>query len=83
MFGQLLPNKNKIATVWRDTYYAKFGSKIWNLNKALFVQHHCLEKKKQGQWSQIKFLQTFFFSLTLMLQSSVLALCACIILWRL
>jgi hypothetical protein len=34
MFGQLLPNKNKIATVWRDTYYAKFGSKIWNL-KAL------------------------------------------------
>jgi hypothetical protein len=31
MFGQLLLNKNKIATVWRDTYYAKFGSKIWNL----------------------------------------------------
>jgi hypothetical protein len=35
MFEQLLPNKNKIATVWRDTYYAKFGFKIWNLNVAL------------------------------------------------
>jgi hypothetical protein len=34
MFGQLLPNKNKITTVWRNTYYAKFGSKIWNLNMA-------------------------------------------------
>jgi hypothetical protein len=40
MFGQLLPNKNKFTTVWRDTYYAKFGSKFWNLNMAkacLFV----------------------------------------------
>jgi hypothetical protein len=36
MFGQLLPNKNKIVTVWRDTYYANFASKIWNLNKALY-----------------------------------------------
>jgi hypothetical protein len=27
MFEQLLPNKNKIITVWRNTYYAKFGSK--------------------------------------------------------
>jgi hypothetical protein len=35
MFGQLLPNKNKIATVWRDTYYAKFESQFWNLNKAI------------------------------------------------
>jgi hypothetical protein len=34
MFGQLLPNKNKITIVWRDTYYAKFGSKFWNLNMA-------------------------------------------------
>jgi hypothetical protein len=34
MFGQLLPNKNKIATVWRDTYYANFNSKFWNLNMA-------------------------------------------------
>jgi hypothetical protein len=35
MFGQLLSNKNKIATVWRDTYYAKFDSKFWNLNMPL------------------------------------------------
>jgi hypothetical protein len=34
MFGQLLSNKNKIATVCRDTYYVEFGSKIWNLNEA-------------------------------------------------
>jgi hypothetical protein len=37
MFGQLLPNKNKIATVWHGTYYAKFGSKFWNLNMALLL----------------------------------------------
>jgi hypothetical protein len=34
MFGQLLPNKNKIATVWHDVYYTKFASKVWYLNKA-------------------------------------------------
>jgi hypothetical protein len=34
MFGQLLSNKNKIAIVWRDIYYAKFGSQFWNLNEA-------------------------------------------------
>jgi hypothetical protein len=34
MFGQLLPNKNKIATVRRDTYYANFATKVWNLNEA-------------------------------------------------
>jgi hypothetical protein len=32
MFGQLLPNKNKIASA---VYYVKFASKIWYLNKAL------------------------------------------------
>jgi hypothetical protein len=43
MFGQLLPNKNKIATVWRDTYYAKFESQFWNLNEAeLYVAKKCL-----------------------------------------
>jgi hypothetical protein len=35
MFGQLLPNKNKITIMWRDTYYANFASKVWNLNKAI------------------------------------------------
>jgi len=39
MFGQLLPNKNKIATVCHDTYSAKFGSKIWNLNMAFVLAH--------------------------------------------
>jgi hypothetical protein len=34
MFGQLLPNKNKIATMWYDIYYAKFGYQLWYLNKA-------------------------------------------------
>jgi hypothetical protein len=33
MFGQLLPNKNKIATVRWDTYYANFVTKAWNLNE--------------------------------------------------
>jgi hypothetical protein len=46
MFGQLLPNKNKIATVWRDTYYAKFGSKFWNLNMAPNSPQIPLCKKK-------------------------------------
>jgi hypothetical protein len=32
MFGQLLPNKKKIATVWRDIYYADLGSKLCDLN---------------------------------------------------
>jgi hypothetical protein len=36
MFGQLLPNKNKIATVGHDVYYAKFASKVWYLNMALY-----------------------------------------------
>jgi hypothetical protein len=31
MFEQLLPNKNKIATVWRDIYYTKFTPKLWYL----------------------------------------------------
>jgi hypothetical protein len=34
MFGQLLLNKNKIATVWRVIYYADLGSKLCDLNKA-------------------------------------------------
>jgi hypothetical protein len=34
MFGQLFPNKNKFAIMWRDTYYANFASKVWNLNQA-------------------------------------------------
>jgi hypothetical protein len=37
MFGQLLPNKNKIATVWRAIYYADLGSKLCDLNKALQI----------------------------------------------
>jgi hypothetical protein len=35
MFGQLLPNKNKITIVWRDVYYGKFAFKIWYLNMTL------------------------------------------------
>jgi hypothetical protein len=38
MFRQLLLNKNKIAIVWRDTYYAKVGSKFWNLNMVFYRQ---------------------------------------------
>jgi hypothetical protein len=44
MFGQLLPNKNKIATVWPDTYYANFASKVWNLNKALIPTKYIVIK---------------------------------------
>jgi hypothetical protein len=37
MFGQLLPNKNKIATLWRYTYYANFAfdGKCRNASKAV------------------------------------------------
>jgi hypothetical protein len=34
MFEQLLSNKNKICTVWRDIYYTKFTPKLWYLNQA-------------------------------------------------
>jgi hypothetical protein len=45
MFRQLLPNKNKITTLWRDTYYTKFGSKFWNLNLAQAKAMLCLVPK--------------------------------------
>jgi hypothetical protein len=40
MFGQLLLNKNKITTVWRDIYYIKFASKFWNLHMPLSSDLH-------------------------------------------
>jgi hypothetical protein len=46
MFGQLLPNKNKIATVWRDIYYAKFASQIWDLNRQPLFRSLCAELQK-------------------------------------
>jgi hypothetical protein len=42
MFGQLLPNKNKIVIVWRDVYYAKFAFKVWYLNQALDTETYVL-----------------------------------------
>jgi hypothetical protein len=42
MFGQLLPNKNKIATVWRDIYYADLGSKLCDPNQA-FIKKYVLD----------------------------------------
>jgi hypothetical protein len=33
MFGQLLPNTNKIATVLHSVSGPNFGSRIWYLNK--------------------------------------------------
>jgi hypothetical protein len=43
MFGQLLPNKNKIATVWRDTYYVDLGSKLCHPNKAVVLAQPQIE----------------------------------------
>jgi hypothetical protein len=54
MFGQLLPNKNKIATVWRDTYYTKFGSKIWNLNMAILGTRVTLARPYSIFWGRDK-----------------------------
>jgi hypothetical protein len=67
MFGQLLPNKNKIATMWRDTYYAKFGFKFWNLNMA-WIRISCLKKyMSQGVYSGGVFYAPYTIpSLTLM-----------------
>jgi hypothetical protein len=54
MFGQLLPNKNKIATVWRDVYYAKLVSQILYLNMAQVIKwvpstRHRLDAKFFGK----------------------------------
>jgi hypothetical protein len=60
MFGQLLPNKNKITTVWRAVYYVKFASKVWYLNKALMYAPSPIKVYIPPYWYSLRSKLRFF-----------------------